>query len=185
MHSWQVLGRETGKKRKVTSQSVVLHRRAIKHVRKRWAGTKSPEARLTAGQGCAEQPERGWAGASRRCRSAVKPKAGLLSGSVTVAMTRPVRRGGIGHAGTRQRPSCQGDRSGRGRWGLEESPAPGEARLCMEGTPSVEGPVPLARGAALGPGGCRGCSWIREVLSTLIPRGFGLSASLVTLRVVQ
>lgn len=153
------------------------------------AGTKRPDTRVMAGRGRAERPERGRVGASRGCHSAVKPKAGLLSGSATVAMTRPAWRGGIGRAGTCQRASCWGGWSGRGRRGSEKSPAPMEVWTNMGGTPSVGGPVPLAWG------GCAGARWLERMLInqggsehpnlTLTLTATGLSVSPVTPRVMQ
>lgn len=60
-HSWQDLGCETGNKRKETGRSVVLHRREIKHVRKRW-GSGQLTRELTLAGSWYQTPRREGAG---------------------------------------------------------------------------------------------------------------------------
>jgi len=116
--------------------------------------------------------------AGARGRGVAEPKAGSLSGCVTAAMTRAAWRGGIGHAGTGW-PG--GVALGGGRGAGRGPQCPGRHGRVRRGHP-VPGVQSLwPRGA----GGWRGCSQTREVLSTPIPRGSGLSASPVTLRIVQ
>lgn len=156
-------------KRKAMSQSGVSQRSEIKRVRKRrgsgqlsgelppgWRQGPKPRGEGDGHPGTRWVARTGWAGG---VTPAVKPKAGLLSGSVRVAMTRAARRGGIGHAGTRRRFGVLGGgHSGRGRWGLEGSPAAGGGMAMAGGDTQCPCPVPLAPGAALGAGSRRGCS---------------------------
>lgn len=89
----------------------------------------------------------GWAGG---VTPAVKPKAGLLSGSVRVAMTRPAGRGGIGHAGTRRWFGVMGGVTLGGGDGAWRGPQ------WLEGHDHGQRGHPVSLSCPSGPGGCAG-----------------------------